>query len=172
MILNVIEFPNELLNSPCLYLEESELTPNLIKIMDDMVETMYAMYGVGLAAPQVGLLKRFFVCHNGRNGNYKLENKQDPMYFINPEIIEVSENMKKLPEGCLSIPGVYELVERPAVVKVRYLDRDFKQQEEEFTDLLGVCVQHEIDHLYGVNFIDRISKIKRTMHMQKYFKRK
>ena len=137
------------------------------KFLDDMLETMYASKGVGLAAPQVGVSKRIIVIDAEQyeeDGEYKRGN---PMCLINPEIVYKSEEMILFCEGCLSVPKQSADVERHYIVKVRYLDYDGKEQEIEAQDYLAVILQHEIDHLDGILYIDRISRLKRNMLLKK-----
>tara|TARA_Y100001936_G_scaffold123309_1_gene120519 strand:+ start:6590 stop:7072 length:483 start_codon:yes stop_codon:yes gene_type:complete len=136
-------------------------------LMDDMLETMYAAPGVGLAAPQVSILKRVIVIDTSRR-----EAEPEPMQMANPEIIEASEELATYDEGCLSFPDQYAEVERPARVRARYIDYDNQVQEIEAEGLLSTCIQHEIDHLDGKLFIDRISALKRNMIMRKMKKLK
>jgi peptide deformylase len=135
------------------------------KLVEDMFETMYDAPGIGLAAIQIGEPKRVITLDLAK----KDEPKQ-PQAFVNPELIWESNEMRTHEEGCLSIPEYYEEVERPAEVKVRYLDLDGKQQEIEANGLLATCLQHEIDHLNGVLFIDLISKLKRDRVIKKFTK--
>jgi peptide deformylase len=135
------------------------------KLVDDMFETMYAAPGIGLAAIQVGVPKRVVTMDLS-----KKEGDQKPLVFINPEIAWKSKDKATREEGCLSIPDYYEEVERPAEVKVKYLDLDGKEHEIEASGLLATCLQHEIDHTNGVLFIDHISKLKRDMVMKKFKK--
>jgi peptide deformylase len=125
-------------------------------LMDDMLETMYAAPGIGLAAIQVGVPKRVLVMDLSRD-----ESPKAPRYFVNPEVLWASEETLPYEEGCLSVPEVYDEVERSAKVRLRYLDYDGQAVEEEAEGLFAVCVQHEIDHLNGVLFIDHLSRLKR-----------
>lgn len=134
-------------------------------LVDDMFDTMYDAPGIGLAAIQIAVPKRVLVMDLAREG----EDKQ-PMVLINPEILSVSDEMASYDEGCLSIPEYYEEVQRPARVRVRFLDRDGKQQEIDADGLLATCVQHEMDHLNGVVFIDHISRLKRERCIKKFTK--
>jgi peptide deformylase len=134
-------------------------------LMVDMLETMYDAPGIGLAAPQVGVLKRVIVLDIERE-----DTKTGPLFMANPEIVEASDEDVSYEEGCLSVPDHYSDVVRPASVKVRYLDRDGKAQEMSCDGLLATCVQHEIDHLDGVLFIDHISALKRNMILRKLLK--
>lgn len=129
---------------------------DLRALMDDMLETMYAAPGIGLAAVQIGVPKRVIVMDLAREGEEKR-----PRYYVNPEILWRSEETAPYEEGCLSVPDVYDEVERPARVKLRYLDYQGEQVEEDAEGLFAVCVQHEMDHLEGVLFIDHLSRLKR-----------
>lgn len=135
------------------------------RMIHDMLETMYAAPGIGLAAIQVGMPKRIVTLDLA-----KKEEPANPQVFINPEILWASKETGKYEEGCLSIPDYYEEVERPALVRVKYLDLDLKLQEIEAAGLLATCLQHEIDHLNGVLFIDHISKLKRDRIIKKFAK--
>ncbi|WP_309092365.1 peptide deformylase [Phenylobacterium sp.] len=136
-------------------------------LMDDMLETMYAAPGIGLAAIQIGVPKRVIVMDLSGQG----EEKQ-PRYFVNPEITWKSEETAPYEEGCLSIPEYYDEVERPARVKLRYLNYQGEQIEEEADGLYAVCIQHEMDHLEGVLFIDHLSRLKREQAVKKVKKLK
>ncbi|TAV87770.1 peptide deformylase [Rhizobium leguminosarum] len=138
---------------------------DLQRLADDMLETMYDAPGIGLAAIQIGVPRRMLVIDIAREG----EEKQ-PQIFINPEIVKSSDERSVYEEGCLSIPDYYAEVERPAVVSVKYLDRNGKEQTVEADGLLATCLQHEIDHLNGVLFIDYISRLKREMVIKKFTK--
>ena len=135
------------------------------KLVEDMFETMYAAPGIGLAAIQVGVGKRLFTADLS-----KKEEAREPQVFINPEIVWASDEKAIHEEGCLSIPEYYEDVERPVQVKVKYLDLDGKAHEIEADGLLARCVQHEIDHINGVLFIDHLSKLKRDRVIKKFSK--
>ena len=135
------------------------------KLVDDLFETMYDAPGIGLAAIQIGIAKRVVTMDLS-----KKDEEHQPQVFINPEIIWASDETSKYEEGCLSIPEFYEEVERPAKVKVKYLDVDGKEHELEATGLLATCLQHEIDHTNGVLFIDHISKLKRDRIVKKFAK--
>ncbi|GLS31543.1 peptide deformylase [Mesorhizobium albiziae] len=137
----------------------------LRKFAGDMLDTMYDAPGIGLAAIQVGEPLRMLVIDLAKEGE-----EPAPHVFINPEILESSDERSVYEEGCLSIPDYYAEVERPASVRVRYLDRDGKAQEIAADGLMATCLQHEIDHLNGVLFIDHISKLKRDMVMKKFKK--
>ena len=135
------------------------------QLMDDMLETMYDAPGIGLAAIQVGEPLRMLVIDLAKEGE-----EPAPQVFINPEIVASGDERSVYEEGCLSIPDYYAEVERPATVCVKYLDRDGKPRETEADGLLATCLQHEIDHLNGVLFIDHISKLKRDMVVKKFKK--
>jgi peptide deformylase len=135
------------------------------KLVDDMFETMYDAPGIGLAAIQLGVAKRVVVMDLS-----KKEDDHKPQVFINPEITWKSDETAKYEEGCLSIPEYYEEVERPAEVKVKYLDLDGKSHEVKVKGLLATCIQHEVDHVNGVLFIDHISKLKRDRVTKKFIK--
>jgi peptide deformylase len=137
----------------------------LRRLMDDMVETMHDAPGIGLAASQIGVMKRVVVIDLA-----KKDEPPQPQYFVNPEIVWSSEDKSTYEEGCLSIPEYYEEVERPARVRVRFLDRDGRPQEILAEGLLATAIQHEIDHLDGVLFIDHISKLKRDRVTKKFIK--
>ncbi len=138
---------------------------DLHKLLDDMLETMYDAPGIGLAAIQVAVPRRVLVMDITRDDEDK-----KPLFLINPEIVSSSSEMRLHDEGCLSIPEHFAEIERPANVLVRYIDRDGKQREQEFDDLLATVVQHEIDHLDGKQFIDYISKLKRDRIVRKLTK--
>ncbi|MER8405412.1 peptide deformylase [Mesorhizobium sp. M0185] len=138
---------------------------DLRKLAGDMLDTMYDAPGIGLAAIQVGEPLRMLVIDLAKE-----DETPAPHVFINPEILESSDQRSVYEEGCLSIPDYYAEVERPAAVRVKYLDRDGKLQEIEAEGLMATCLQHEIDHLNGVLFIDYISKLKRDMVVKKFKK--
>jgi peptide deformylase len=131
-------------------------------LMDDMLETMYDAPGIGLAAIQIGVPKRVIVMDLVREG----EDKQ-PRYFINPEIVWRSEETQGYEEGCLSVPEYFDEVQRPSKVKVRYLNYQGETVEEEAEGLYAVCIQHEMDHLDGILFIDHLSRLKREQAVKK-----
>ena len=135
------------------------------RLMDDMLETMYAAPGIGLAAPQVGVLKRVLVADIAKESE-----PGAPIRMANPEIVWVSEEDAVHEEGCLSVPEHYAEVARPAAARIRYLDYENEIREIEATGLLATCLQHEIDHLNGVLFIDHLSKLKRDRVLTKFKK--
>jgi peptide deformylase len=138
---------------------------SLRALVDDMFETMYAAPGIGLAAIQIGVPLRVVTMDLARK-----DDPPAPQVFINPQVVWSSEEKGIYEEGCLSIPDYYEEVERPAAVKVKYLDIEGKDHEIEADGLLATCLQHEIDHINGVLFIDYLSKLKRDMVMKKFKK--
>jgi peptide deformylase len=135
---------------------EGGVTEAVRRLMDDMLETMYAAPGIGLAAIQVGVPKRVIVMDLSRG-----EEERQPRFFVNPEIVWRSDEIAVAEEGCLSVPEIYDEVERPARVRLRYLDYEGAEREEEAEGLFAVCIQHEIDHLEGVLFVDHLSRLKR-----------
>ena len=146
------------------------VTPKLKKLMDDMIETMYATDGIGLAAPQVGESVRLLVLDIEQKRGDDLspqERRGNPRCFINPEIISASEDLRVYNEGCLSVPGQYADVTRPDKIRVKFIDYDGKNQEIDADGLLATCLQHEMDHLDGVLFVDHLTKLKRDMLMRK-----
>jgi peptide deformylase len=142
-----------------------QIDAGIRKLVDDMFETMYKAPGIGLAAIQLGVAKRVITMDLS-----KKEDDHKPQVFINPEILWQSEEQVKFEEGCLSIPDYYEEVERPAEVKVKYLDLAGKKREIDAKGLLATCLQHEIDHINGVLFIDHLSKLKRDRVIKKFTK--
>jgi len=163
----------------------AKITPEIRKLVEDMFETMYDAPGIGLAAIQVGVAQRVVTMDLGKRkheGDAKspeeeesdedAEEEKNPRVFINPEITWSSEETSSYEEGCLSIPDIHEEVIRPARVKVKFLDLDGKEHEEEADGLYATCIQHEIDHLNGVLFIDHISKLKRDRIVKKFTKAK
>jgi peptide deformylase len=136
-------------------------------LMDDMLETMYAARGIGLAAIQIGVPKRIIVMDLALS-----DEPPCPRYFVNPEILWHSDEKRANEEGCLSVPDLWDTVERPARIKARFLDYKGEAQEIEADEMLAVCLQHEIDHLNGVLFIDYLSKLKRGMMLRKLQKSK
>ena len=138
---------------------------SLRALVDDMFETMYAAPGIGLAAIQIGVPQRVVTMDLA-----KKDDEKEPQVFINPEITWLSEERSAYDEGCLSIPEYYEEVERPAKVRVRFTDLDGKVHEEDAEGLFATCIQHEIDHLNGVLFVDYLSKLKRDRVLKKFTK--
>ena len=133
--------------------------------LDDMMETMYDAPGIGLAAVQVGVLQRLVVLDTARK-----DEPPQPLFLVNPEVVQSSDERVIYEEGCLSIPDYYEDVERPERVRIRFQDRDGAECEMEAEGLLAIAVQHEIDHLNGVLFVDHISRLKRERVLKKFAK--
>ena len=146
-----------------------KVTPEIRKLADDMFETMYEAPGIGLAAIQVAQPLRLITMDLAKK-NEEGEINPQPRVFINPEILSLSEETSIYEEGCLSIPEYYEEVERPARVRLRFTDLDGKVHEEEAGGLYATCIQHEIDHLNGVLFVDYLSKLKRDRVLKKFAK--
>ncbi len=137
-------------------------------LFDDMLDTMYDAPGIGLAAVQIGVPSRLVVLDVVKDEDAP----RNPICFVNPEIVWASEELSEYEEGCLSIPEVYDKVTRPSEVKVRFLDREGSEQEMHCSGLLATCIQHEIDHLNGVLFIDYLSRLKRERIIKKFAKAK
>ena len=150
-IMQILEYPDPRLRTLAIPVETVD--ESIRKLVDDMLETMYMAPGIGLAATQVNVHKRLLVADVS-------EGHDEPRCFINPEIID-SEGVETTEEGCLSVPGVYERVERAETIRIRALDRDGEAFEEDLDGMLAVCVQHEIDHLNGKLFVDYLSDLKR-----------
>jgi peptide deformylase len=146
-----------------------KVTPEIRQLVDDMFQTMYDAPGIGLAAIQVAQPLRLITMDLAKRDEQG-ETKPQPRVFINPEIIAKSDELSVYEEGCLSIPEYYEEVERPAKVRVRFMDIDGKVHEEDAEGLYATCIQHEIDHLNGVLFIDYLSRLKRDRVMKKFSK--
>ncbi len=158
-ILPIIETPDprlKVISAPVAAVDDM-----LRRLMDDMVETMYDAPGIGLAAIQVGSPVRVLVIDLQEN------EEKHPRYFVNPEVLWASEDLAFYNEGCLSVPDQYAEVERPARIKLRYLDYNGQSHEEDMDGLLATCIQHEMDHLEGILFIDHLSKLKRDMLLRK-----
>ena len=141
---------------------EGGVTDGIRMLMDDMLETMYAAPGIGLAAIQVGVPLRVIVMDLSGE-----DEQPQPRYFVNPEILPLTEDTAPYEEGCLSVPDVFEEVERPTECRIRYLDYDGNRVEELATGLFAVCIQHEMDHLEGTLFIDHLSRLKRQRAVDK-----
>ena len=165
-VLKLYEYPDEVLRQKCE--KVAVVDDELRKFLDNMLETMYADKGCGLAAPQVGVTKRIIVLDpNPSDEDLSL---RQPMYLVNPEVVWTSEEKVLFQEGCLSLPDQRADVERYERIRVRYLDYNGKQQEIEADDLLAIILQHEIDHLDGILYIDRISHLKRSRLLKKLSK--
>ncbi len=136
------------------------------KLMDDMLETMYAAPGIGLAAVQIGILKRVIVIDLSK------DEKKNPLFIVNPEIIFKSKELVSYEEGCLSIPNQFAEIKRPSSCKISFLDYNGEKKEMSAEGLLATCIQHEIDHLNGILFIDHLSKLKKDLILKKTKKQK
>ncbi len=159
-VLPILVAPHPVLKKKCEPVET--VTPELKSLMADMLETMYAAPGVGLAAPQVGVSKRILVVDCARR-----DEDPSPIMMANPEIVWESEELATYEEGCLSFPEQYADVNRPAECHVKYLDENNEEQLLKADGLLATCVQHEIDHLEGIVFVDHISIVKRGIIMRR-----
>ena len=137
------------------------------RLMDDMLETMYAAPGIGLAAIQIGIPKRIIVLDISKG-----ENKKEPMYFVNPVIKNKNQNLATYEEGCLSVPDQFAEVNRPSTCEVEYLDYHGEKKILKAEGLIATCIQHEMDHLQGILFIDYLSKLKKSMIIKKLSKDK
>ena len=161
----ILTEPNEILRKKSLPVDSVD--KDLQILMDDMLETMYAAPGIGLAAIQVGIPKRVIVLDiEQKEGNKK------PLFFVNPEIILKSKNLSTYEEGCLSVPGQFAEIHRPDKCQIKYLDYYGKKKEINAEGMLATCIQHEMDHLEGILFIDYLSKLKKTMIIKKLSKQK
>ena len=161
----ILTEPNEMLRQKSLPVESVD--EDIKILMDDMLETMYAATGIGLAAIQVGVHKRVIVLDIAHKDSPK-----NPMCFVNPEIIEKSETNSTYEEGCLSVPGQFAEIDRPDKCHIKYLDYYGQPQEIRAEGMLATCIQHEIDHLEGILFIDYLSKLKKSMIVKKLSKQK
>ena len=157
--------PNKILREKSLKVEQVD--KDLQTLMDDMLETMYAAPGIGLAAIQVGVPKRVIVLDLA-----KKDSPKNPMCFVNPEIIEKSKTNSTYEEGCLSVPGQFAEIDRPDKCYIKYLDYHGQPKEIKAEGMLATCIQHEIDHLEGILFIDYLSKLKKSMIVKKLSKQK
>ena len=145
----------------------NQVNNEIQKLMNDMLKTMYEAPGIGLAAIQIGILKRIVVIDISRD-----EDKKNPLFMVNPEITYRSNKTSIYEEGCLSLPGQFAEIERPAECQLKYIDYDGRPKELKANGLLSTCIQHEIDHLDGILFIDYLSKLKKTMLIKKLAKQK
>ena len=160
---NIVIEPDPILRKKSNILEKVD--DELRILLDDMLETMYAAPGIGLAAIQVGIPKRILVIDIARD-----DEARNPLYFINPEIIDPTETLNSFEEGCLSVPGVWEEIERPDECTVKYLDKNGVEQSVRCKGMLATVIQHEMDHLNGVVFVDHLSKLKRDRAIKKSIK--
>lgn len=164
-VLPIITAPDPLLKVKCEPV--AEVDADIARLMNDMLDTMYMAPGIGLAAPQIGVTKRILVVDvSAKDG------PREPIRMANPEIVWHSDELATYEEGCLSLPEQYADVERPEKIKVRFLDEKNEQQEREADGLLATCIQHEMDHLEGIIFVDHLSALKRKMILRKLAKQK
>ena len=161
----IIIEPDSILRKKSATLEKVD--DSLRELLDDMLETMYSAPGIGLAGVQIGILKRLIVIDISKD-----EEKKSPLFLINPVIISKSNNTSVYEEGCLSLPGYFAEIERPAECQIEYVDYNGKKKDMKASGLLATCIQHEIDHLNGILFIDYLSKLKRDMIIKKLIKNK
>ena len=164
-VITILTEPNKVLRQISKHVEK--VGDEERKLMDDMLETMYEAPGIGLAAIQIGIPKRIIVMDISRD-----ENKKEPRYFVNPIIKNKNEEKSVYEEGCLSVPDQFAEIERPNSCEVEYLDYDGKKQLLKAEGLLATCIQHEMDHLEGILFIDYLSKLKKSMIIKKLSKNK
>lgn len=177
-VLSLVIAPDERLNTPSKPVEV--VNDEIRKLCDDMLETMYASKGIGLAAVQVGVMKRVIVVdvewgssrYDDEGSTQDTIKNAKPLKLINPEIIESSDELSSYNEGCLSFPDQYSDVKRPAEVTIRYLNEKGEEKKARVTGLLSTCIQHEIDHINGIVFVDHVSKLKRDMIIRKLKKAK
>ena len=165
MLRKILTEPDPILRKKCEPLEKVDT--DIKKLMDDMLETMYAAPGIGLAAVQVGILKRLVVIDISKG-----EEEKKPIFLINPQIINQSKKTSVYEEGCLSLPGQFAEIERPAECTIKYIDYNGKEKDLKADGLLATCIQHEVDHLNGILFIDYLSKLKKDMIIKKLVKQK
>ena len=161
----ILTEPNKILRQKSSIVQKVD--KDIQKLMDDMLETMYAAPGIGLAAIQVGVAKRIIVLDIAPK-----DSPRNPMYFVNPEIVQKSENHSTYEEGCLSVPDQFAEIDRPSTCEIEYLDYYGKKKILKAEGLLATCIQHEMDHLEGILFIDYLSKLKKTMIIKKLSKQK
>ena len=164
-IKEILTEPNKILRQVSLPIDK--VTKEDQKLMDDMLETMYHANGIGLAAIQIGIPKRIIVMDIS-----KKEEEKNPMYFVNPVINNRNKDMSTYEEGCLSVPNQFAQVDRPATCEVQYLDYNGEKKILKASGLLATCIQHEMDHLEGILFIDYLSKLKKSMIIKKLSKQK
>ncbi len=165
MIRKILIEPDPILRKKCSNLEIVD--DDVRKLMDQMLATMYDAPGIGLAAIQIGILKRLVVIDISKD-----QEKKNPIFLVNPVILNKSKATSVYEEGCLSLPGQFAEIERPAECVVKYIDYNGKERELEAKGLLSTCVQHEVDHLDGILFIDYLSKLKKDMIIKKLIKQK
>lgn len=161
----ILTLPDPLLRKPAKGVERVDA--ELHRLMDDMLATMYEAPGIGLAAPQIGVSRRLIIMDPAKD-----EEPKTPLVMVNPEILDRSQELRLHEEGCLSIPEFTAEIERPAKTRVAYIDREGKPQERELEGIWSTLVQHEIDHLNGILFIDYLSRLKRNMVVRRFTKQK
>ena len=161
----ILTEPNAILRQKSSKVEKVD--KDLQKLMDDMLETMYAAPGIGLAAIQIGIPKRIIVLDISKN-----ENEKKSMFFVNPVIVNKDSNLNAYEEGCLSVPDQFAEIQRPSKCEVEYLDYNGNKKLLKADGLLATCIQHEMDHLEGILFIDYLSKLKKSMIVKKLIKQK
>ena len=177
-IREILEVPDARLKTVSTPVEPHEFNDELKGLVEDMFETMYDAPGIGLAAIQVGVPKRLLVIdlqqpdedaepEIDENGVEHFPTKNDPRVFVNPEILNPADELATYQEGCLSIPEIFADIDRPATCTVRYQDLDGNTHEEAMDGLMATCIQHEMDHLEGIVFIDHLSRLKRSMALKK-----
>ncbi|MEO0464313.1 MAG: peptide deformylase [Pseudomonadota bacterium] len=177
-IREILEVPDPRLKTVSVPVEADEFNDELKTLVEDMFETMYDAPGIGLAAIQVGVPKRVLVIDlqpedpdaepgNEEDGSEHQPTRNDPRVFINPVILDPAEELSTYQEGCLSVPEVFADVDRPATCTVRYQDLSGEAHEEKLDGLMATCLQHEMDHLEGILFIDHLSRLKRNMMLKK-----
>ncbi len=164
-IRNILTEPNPFLRQKSVKVENVD--DNIRSLMDDMLDTMYAAPGIGLAAIQIGVPKRVIVIDLSRDGE-----KKNPQFFVNPEIIINSDTKASYEEGCLSVPGQFAEISRPDKCKIKFLNYNGDEKILETEGLFATCIQHEMDHLEGILFIDYLSKLKKSMILKKLSKNK
>jgi len=165
VIKTILTEPNEILRQVSLPVDK--VSKDEQTLMDDMLETMYGAKGIGLAAIQIGVPKRIIVLDISRN-----DNEKSPMYFVNPIIINKGKEQSTYEEGCLSVPNQFAEINRPNKCEVEYLDYNGEKKLLKAEGLLAICIQHELDHLEGILFIDYLSKLKKSMIIKKLSKQK
>ena len=172
----ILTEPNKILREKSL--KVNQVDEDLQKLMDNMLETLYAAPGIGLAAIQIGVPKRVIVLDiswrdkSESTNDKKQEERKNPMYFVNPEIITKSTNISTYEEGCLSVPGQFAEINRPDKCHIKYLDYHGQPKELVAEGMLATCIQHEMDHLEGILFIDYLSRLKKSMIVKKLLKQK
>ena len=180
-IREILEMPDPRLKVVSEPVKDEEFNDELKALVEDMFETMYDAPGIGLAAIQVGVPKRVLVidlqpedpdaepieCEHDGHKHTHPATKKEPRTFINPVIVDPAQELSTYQEGCLSVPEIYADVDRPATCTVRYQDLDGNHHEENMEGLLATCIQHEMDHLEGILFIDHLSRLKRSMALKK-----